>query len=163
MPAAALNALLSLLLLLLLLLLPFSADGWEAAGVGLNDFTSTARALLLLLMLLLLLLLLLLLPLTTATAAVADDAALLKSSSADNTRVLRPMTRVATAPSLAAAAVAELPPLELLSTRKLETLEGRGALCNCYNEGHARHKSQVSRTCRSDHHSCCCCCCAKGL
>ena len=93
MPAAELNALLSLLLLL-----PFSADGWEAAGVGLNDFTSTARSLLLLLMLLLLLLLLLL-PLTTATAAVADDAALLKSSSADNTRVLRPMTRVATASS----------------------------------------------------------------
>ena len=95
MPAAELNALLSLLLLL-----PFSADGWEAAGVGLNDFTSTARALLLLLLLLLMLLLLLvLLPLTTATAAVADDAALLKSSSADNTRVLRPMTRVATASS----------------------------------------------------------------
>ena len=93
MPAAELSALLSLLLLL-----PFSADGWEAAGVGLNDFTSTARALLLLL-LLMLLLLLLLLPLTTATAAVADDAALLKSSSADNTRVLRPMTRVATASS----------------------------------------------------------------
>ena len=96
MPAAALNALLSLMLLL-----PFSADCWEAAGVGLNDFTSTARALLLLLLLLLLMLLLLLvlLPLTTATAAVADDAALLKSSSADNTRVLRPMTRVATASS----------------------------------------------------------------
>ena len=93
MPAAELNALLSLLLLL-----PFSADGWEAAGVRLNDFTSTARALLLLL-LLMLLLLLVLLPLTTATAAVADDAALLKSSSADNTRVLRPMTRVATASS----------------------------------------------------------------
>jgi len=93
-PAAELNALLSLLLLL-----PFSADGWEAAGVRLNDFTSTARALLLLLLLLMLLLLLVLLPLTTATAAVADDAALLKSSSADNTRVLRPMTRVATASS----------------------------------------------------------------
>ena len=117
---------------LLLLLPPFSAAGWKAADVGLNDFTSTARAPLLLLPLL---------PFAIATAAVADDAARLKSSSADNTRELRPMTRVATAPSRDCGRTSLL--LPMLETASLG-IDGRGAL----RDRHATHQqSHTTRTC----------------
>ncbi len=145
---------------LLLLLPPFSAAGWEAAEVGLNDFTlltSTARAPLLLPPLL---------PLAIATAAVADDAARLKSSSADNTRELRPMTRVATAPSRDCGRTSLL--LPLLETASLG-MDGRGALRDCHATQQQSHATRtcthchVPHTCKSAPHPCCCCSHATAL